>query len=83
MDYWSKEEDKRASSIIGLIKEEVSKSIFKEKHPGIQAILCWNTLDKGLKEMFFTLFFNTLAHWHVNPIDTKRTDFENIKLLKT
>ena len=82
MDYWSKNEDKRNTSIIALIKNEVSHSIFKEKHSGVQAMLCWNTLDKGLKEMFFTLFFNNLAIWHVNPIDNKRSDFENIKLFK-
>ena len=82
MDYWSKEESKRSESIIALILEEIKHSIFKEKHPGIQAILCWNTLDKGLKEMFFTLFFNHLYIWHLNPINRDRTDFENLRLFK-
>ena len=82
MEYWSKPEDKRSESIIGLIKSELEGKEFKENHKAIHMIVGWNMLDKGLKEMFFSQYFNTLIHWHVNPIESHRVDFENIKLVK-
>ena len=82
MDYWSKEEAKRSGSIIALIKKELEGKDIKEKNTGIHLMVCWNMLDKGLREMFFSQYFNTLAHWHVNPIEPKRMDLENIRLIK-
>ena len=82
MDYWSKEEEKRSGSIIALIKAELEGKDIKEKNTGIHLLVCWNMLNEGLREMFFSQYFNTLAHWHVNPIEPKRTDLENIRLIK-
>ena len=82
MDYWSKPEEKRAGSIIALIKSELEGKEIKENNKGIHMMVGWNMLDKGLKEMFFSQYFNTLSHWHVNPIESHRVDFENIKLAK-
>ena len=63
-------------------KKELEGKNIKEKNTGIHLLVCWNMLDKGLREMFFSQYFNTLAHWHVNPIEPKRTDLENIRLIK-
>ena len=82
MDYWSKEEEKRSGSIIALIKSELEGKKIKETNTGIHMLVCWNMLDKGLRELFFSQYFNTLAHWHINPIESKRTDLENIRLIK-
>ena len=82
MDYWCKPEEKRKGSIIALIKSELEGKELKENNKGIHMIVGWNMLDKGLKEMFFSQYFNNLIHWHVNPIEAQRTDFENIKLTK-
>ena len=82
MDYWCKPEEKRKGSIIALIKSELEGKELKENNKGIHMIVGWNMLDKGLKEMFFSQYFNNLIHWHVYPIEAQRTDFENIKLTK-